>query len=65
MAIQSSRKAEGCRSAAHARTRYKSHGILPHELGGGPNGTPVTTEDGKDGSISSADIEALVDALVG
>ena len=44
---------------------YKSHGILPHEIGGGPNGTLVTTEDGADGSISSADIEALVDMLLG
>ena len=44
---------------------YKNHGILPDELGGGPNGTLVTTEDGEDGSISSADIEALVDALLG
>jgi len=32
---------------------------------GGPNGVLVTTEDGADGSISSADIEALVDDLLG
>ncbi len=44
---------------------YRSHGILPHKEGGGPNGTLVTTEDGEDGSISSADIEALVDTLLG
>ena len=44
---------------------YKRNGILPHIDGGGPNGTLVTTEDGDDGSISSADIEALVDELLG
>jgi hypothetical protein len=44
---------------------YKSHGILPHSEGGGPDGTLVTTEDGEDGSISSADIEALVDTFLG
>lgn len=43
---------------------YKRNGILPHDEGGGPNGTLVTTEDGEDGSISSADIEALVDELL-
>ena len=44
---------------------YKRNGILPQAEGGGPNGTLVTTEDGDDGSISSADIEALVDELLG
>lgn len=44
---------------------YKRNGILPYADGGGPNGTLVTTEDGEDGSISSADIEALVDELLG
>jgi len=29
------------------------------------NGTLVKTEDGEDGSISSSDIEALVDTLLG
>ena len=38
---------------------YRSHGVLPFKEGGGPDGTLVTTEDGEDGSISSADIEAL------
>jgi hypothetical protein len=42
---------------------YRSHGILPHQEGGGPDGTLVITEDGDDGSISSADIEALVEEL--
>jgi AAA domain/UvrD-like helicase C-terminal domain len=44
---------------------YRAHGVLPEEEGGGPNGTLVTTEDGEDGSISSADIEALVDRVLG
>jgi hypothetical protein len=39
--------------------------VLPHEEGGGPSGMLVMTEDGLDGSISSADIEALVDDLLG
>jgi hypothetical protein len=44
---------------------YRNHGVLPEKEGGGPNGTLVTTEDGDDGSISSAAIEALVDRLLG
>jgi hypothetical protein len=44
---------------------YRSHGVVPHEDGGGPNGTLVVTQDGLDGSISSAEIEALVDDLLG
>jgi hypothetical protein len=44
---------------------YKRNGILPYADGGGPNGTLVTTEDGEDGSISSVEIEALVDDLLG
>jgi hypothetical protein len=43
---------------------YKSHGVLPHDGGGGPNGVLITTQDGDDGSISSAQIEALVDKLL-
>jgi hypothetical protein len=43
----------------------RSNGVLPHDEGGGPRGSLVTTEDGSDGSISSADIEALVDELLG
>jgi hypothetical protein len=43
---------------------YKSHGILPHDEGGGPNGTLIVTQDGDDGSISSAEIEALLDKLL-
>lgn len=44
---------------------YRSNGVLPLEDGGGTAGTLVTTEDGPDGSISSADIEALVNELLG
>jgi hypothetical protein len=44
---------------------YRSNGVLPHAEGGGPMGVLVTTEDGLDGSISSAEIEALVDDLLG
>jgi ATP-dependent exoDNAse (exonuclease V) alpha subunit len=44
---------------------YRANKIVPHAEGGGPAGTLVTTEDGDDGSISSADIEALVDDLLG
>ena len=43
---------------------YRTNGILPHDEGGGPNGTLVITEDAPDGSISSAGIEALVDDLL-
>ena len=43
---------------------YKSHGVLPHDEGGGPDGVLITTQDGDDGSISSAQIEALVDKLL-
>jgi hypothetical protein len=43
---------------------YRSHGILPDDEGGGPNGVLIITQDGDDGSISSAQIEALVDKLL-
>lgn len=44
---------------------YREHGVLPHEEGGGPAGTLIVTEDGSDGSISSAAMETLVDELLG
>lgn len=44
---------------------YRRNGIVPHDEGGGENGTLVTTQDGADGSISSAQIETLVDELLG
>jgi AAA domain/UvrD-like helicase C-terminal domain len=45
-------------------TWYKNHGILPEGEGGGENGILITTQDGEDGSISSAQIEALVDKML-
>ena len=47
------------------RDWYRANDVLPHEEGGGGGGMLVTTEDGPDGSISSAAIEALVDQLLG
>ena len=44
---------------------YRTNDILPNEEGGGPAGTLVITRDGEDGSISSAEIEGLVDDLLG
>jgi hypothetical protein len=44
---------------------YAKHGIAPESEGGGPNGTLIVTQDGTDGSISSAAIESLVDELLG
>ena len=44
---------------------YRQHGVLRHEEGGGPAGTLIVTEDGDNGSISSAYMEALVDELFG
>lgn len=44
---------------------YRANGILPYEEGGGPNGTLVVTRDYDDGSISSANIESLVDEILG
>jgi hypothetical protein len=43
---------------------YKSHGILPYNEGGGPDGVLITTRDGDDGSISSDQIEALLDKIL-
>ncbi len=43
---------------------YREHGVLPHEEGGGPAGVLIVTKDGDDGSISSAEIEALIDELL-
>jgi hypothetical protein len=44
---------------------YRKNGVLPQEEGGGPKGTLVTTEDDANGSISSYDIEEMVDDLLG
>lgn len=44
---------------------YRANGILPKEDGPGTNGMLVTTRDGDDGSISSADLEHLIDEILG
>jgi len=44
---------------------YASNDILPGKQGGGSSGILLTTEDGPDGSISSASIEQLIDELLG
>jgi len=44
---------------------YRRNGVRPRDEGGGPAGTLVTTRDDADGSISSFDIEELVDDLLG
>jgi hypothetical protein len=42
---------------------YKSHGILPHEDGGGPGGPLIITRDEANGSIDSANITRIVDEI--
>lgn len=44
---------------------YRNNGVKPDDEGGGQDGTLVITKDGPDGSISSAEIETLVDRLFG
>ncbi|MGH4015559.1 MAG: ATP-dependent DNA helicase [Pseudonocardiaceae bacterium] len=44
---------------------YRSNGVLPYDEGGGQNGTLIITRDGESGAISSADIESLVDEVLG
>lgn len=44
---------------------YRNNGVLPREEGGGPMGTLVTSQDDADGSISSFDIEEMVEDLLG
>ena len=39
---------------------YKTHGILPHEEGGGANGTLIITRDEANGSIDSAKIAQII-----
>lgn len=43
---------------------YRRNDILPHNEGRGVNGTLIITEDGPDGSVSSADIAELVADLL-
>lgn len=44
---------------------YRDSGILPHEEGGGPNGTLLTTRDDPDGGLDAAKIAALIDEVFG
>jgi hypothetical protein len=44
---------------------YRKNGVLPREEGGGPKGELVTTQDDADGSISSFEIEQMIDDLLG
>jgi hypothetical protein len=39
---------------------YKAHGILPRDVGGGPNGTLIITRDEANGSIDSANIARII-----
>ena len=44
---------------------YRAHSILPHEKGGGKNGTLIVTRDEANGSIDSAKITALIADMLG
>ena len=43
---------------------YKHHNILPHEDGGGSNGTLIITRDEPNGSIDSAYIQQIIDDVI-
>lgn len=43
---------------------YKANGILPHDEGGGPNGTLVITRDDAKGGIDSKQITQLLDDVL-
>lgn len=42
---------------------YKGHGISPQEVGGGPKGALIVTEDSPDGSIDSEAVSNLIMSL--
>jgi len=44
---------------------YREQGILPYKEGGGPAGALITTRDDARGGIDSAQIEALIDEVLG
>jgi hypothetical protein len=44
---------------------YRSHGVLPTEEGGGPEGTLVTSRDDSRGGIDSGEIERLARTALG
>ncbi len=43
---------------------YRQHGILPHEEGGGPNGTLISSRDQQDGGLDSSQIAGLIAAVL-
>jgi hypothetical protein len=43
---------------------YRRSGILPHEEGGGPNGTLITTRDSPVGGIDAAEIGRIIDEVI-
>ena len=43
---------------------YKANGILPHEEGGGPNGTLIVTRDEANGSIDLAKINQVLKTIL-
>ena len=42
---------------------YETHGVLPEDEGGGENGSLIVTRDDENGSIDSAEIDAIVKRL--
>jgi hypothetical protein len=44
---------------------YKDQGILPHDEGGGPNGTLIITKDDPRGGIQSNEIEQMLNEILG
>jgi hypothetical protein len=46
------------------KTLFREHGIIPHEEGGGTNGTLVVTNDDSAGGISSKAIGELIEKLL-
>ena len=46
------------------RAWYRTHGILPHEEGGGENGTLVISRDEENGSTDSTKIIALIESVL-
>lgn len=43
---------------------YKANGIIPHEDGGGKNGTLIITRESERGAISSQDIEQIIRTVI-
>jgi hypothetical protein len=43
---------------------YKTHDIVPHENGGGENGSLIITTESPRGGISSQEIERIIRAVI-